>query len=112
MCSQSSAKTLLNVIKDLSLEEVEFLDKNCNCTVTKKRVEWWIRAQHLKMLHKDHADMDTDTWKRCPSSTNAVERKNRDCKTATPQSLLPALVNLLTSGGSRGVSGVSTETPF
>ena len=29
-----------------------------------------------------------------PSSTNAVEHKNRDCKTATPQALLPALVNL------------------
>ena len=46
------------------------------------------------MLHKDHADMDLDTWKRCPSSTNAVERKNRDCKTGTLQSLLPALVSL------------------
>ena len=33
------------------------------------------------------SDTDLDTWKRCPSSTNAVEQKNRDCKTATPQSL-------------------------
>ena len=46
------------------------------------------------MLHKDHADMDINTWKRCPSSSSAVEWKNRDYKTATPQSLLPALVNL------------------
>ena len=46
------------------------------------------------MLHKDHADMDIDTWKRCPPTTNAVEQKNRDCKTVTPQLLLPALVNL------------------
>ena len=94
LCSQSSAKTLLAVVKDLSLEEAEFVDKNCNWTATKKWVEWWIRPQHLKMLYKDHADMDLDTWKRCPSSTNAVERKNRDCKTGTPQSLLPALVSL------------------
>ena len=91
--SQSSAKTLLYVIKDLSLEEVEFLDKYCNWTAAKKRVEWWIRPQHLKMLHKDHADMDINTWKRCPSSTNAVGWKNRDCKAATPQLLLPAIQN-------------------
>ena len=42
----------------LSLKEVEFLDKNCNCTIPKKWVEWWIKPQHLKMLHKDYADMD------------------------------------------------------
>ena len=46
------------------------------------------------MLHKDHADMDINTWKRCPSSANAVEWKIKDCKTATPQLLLPALFNL------------------
>ena len=54
LCPQSSANTLLTVIKDLSLEEVEFLYKNCNWTAAKKWVEWWIRPQHLKMLHKDH----------------------------------------------------------
>ena len=42
LCSQSSTKTLLNVIKVLSLEEVEFLDKNCNWIAAKKRVERWI----------------------------------------------------------------------
>ena len=36
LCSQSSVKTLLTVIKKLSLKEVEFLDKNCNWTAAKK----------------------------------------------------------------------------
>ena len=46
------------------------------------------------MLYKNHSDMDINTWKRCPSSANAVKWKIRDCKTVTPQSLLPALFNL------------------
>ena len=66
LCSQASATTLVTVVKDLSLEEAQFVDKNCNWTSAKKWVEWWIRPQHLKMLHRDYADMDLDAWKRCP----------------------------------------------
>ena len=29
LCSQSSAKSLLAIVKDLSLKEAEFVDKNC-----------------------------------------------------------------------------------
>jgi len=66
LCSQASATTLVTVVKDLSLEEAQFVDKICNWTSAKKWVEWWIRPQHLKMLHRDYADMDLDAWKRCP----------------------------------------------
>ena len=32
------------------------------------------------MLSVAFTELDSDTWKRCPTSTNAVERRNRDCK--------------------------------
>ena len=34
---------------------------------------------HLKMLSQIYSDMSSSVWN-CPSSTNAVERKNKDCK--------------------------------
>ena len=35
-----------------------------------------------------------ETWKNCPKTTNAVERKNYECKTDTPQSLRLAMINV------------------
>ena len=31
------------------------------------------------------ADMDDDVWNKCPTTTNAVERRNRDCSLSNPQ---------------------------
>ena len=92
LCSQSSAKTLVNTI-DLSLVEAEYVDKSCNWSAAKKWVEWWIRPQHLKMLHEDYTDMDFETWAKCPT-TNAVERKNYDSKASVPLSLRNGLIML------------------
>ena len=38
--------------------------------------------------------MDEDVWKKCPSSTNAVERKNKDCKSDSPQCLKLAMIKV------------------
>ena len=32
------------------------------------------------MLSQSFSDMSSSVWNKCPSSTNAVERKNKDCK--------------------------------
>jgi len=61
LCSQSSAKILLSPFKALSFDEAEFVDNRCNWSGASKWAEWWIRPQHLKMLHKDFTDMDYDT---------------------------------------------------
>ena len=39
---------------------------------------------HLKMLCKALACMDHDVWEECPTTTNAVERRNQDCSLAKP----------------------------
>ena len=53
-----------------------------------------MRPSHLQMLHQDYSTMDSDTWERCPSTTNAVERRNAECKTKQPVSLQQALTNV------------------
>ena len=35
-----------------------------------------------------------ESWANCPTSTNAVERKNQDCKTYGPQSIKFAMINV------------------
>lgn len=37
--------------------------------------------------------MQIDTWLRCPSDTNAVERKNRESKDMTPLPIQQAMIN-------------------
>ena len=46
------------------------------------------------MLHKNYSEMDDIVWEKCSRDTNAVERKNRDCKDTTPNSLRSAMINL------------------
>ena len=38
--------------------------------------------------------MDQDIWAACPSTTNAVERRNKDCKSDTPDSLKSAVIKV------------------
>ena len=43
------------------------------------------------MLHKDFSTMDSTVWGRTPSTTNAVERLNAECKSKQPVALQHAL---------------------
>ena len=51
----------------------------------KNWAQWWSQSTHLKMLCKSLSDMTDSVWDKCPSTTNAVERKNRDCSSNSPQ---------------------------
>ena len=46
------------------------------------------------MLHKDFSLMDSSAWDRCPSTTNAVEGRNAECKSKQPVALQHALTNV------------------
>ena len=94
LCVKKSANTLLGIIGGLSKDDAQFIDSNTNWASATKWVEWWMRPQHLKLLHKDYAEMDESIWERCPSDTNAVERKNLDSKESLPQQLQVAMTNL------------------
>jgi len=38
--------------------------------------------------------MEDKIWKQCPTTTNAVERRNKDCKSDVPQSLKLAIIEV------------------
>ena len=46
------------------------------------------------MLSVAFSAMNKDAWSRCPSTTNAVERKNKDCKSDTPNCLKAAMIKV------------------
>ena len=76
-----------------NVEDVNFIDEECDWTSAKHWAQWWTRPTHLKMLSCVFSYVP-ETWKNCPTTTNAVERKNYECKTDTPQSLKLAMINV------------------
>ena len=85
------AEKLLGTISSLTSDEAVFVDKSCNWSKAKNWAEWWLRPKHLQMLHKDFSTMDPSMWSRSPSTTNAVERLNAECKSKLPVTLQHAL---------------------
>ena len=72
---------LLNKVPSICrTEDAQFVDKNFDWTAARNWAQWWTRATHLRMLSKTFSSAP-DTWTNCPTTTNAVERKNKDCKT-------------------------------
>ena len=95
LCSVRSVADLLNLLPTLSNhDDAKFIDENCNWSAAKHWAQWWTRSDHLKMLSKTFSTMAEDVWKRCPSSTNAVERRNKDCKSDSPQCLKLAMIKV------------------
>ena len=86
LCGVKTAASLTQIIPGICTpDEAEYVDRNCNWSKAKNWAQWWSRGTHLKMLCKAMADMDDDVWDKCPTTTNAVERRNRDCSLSNPQ---------------------------
>ena len=95
LCSVRCVSQLLNILPGLcSAEDAQFIDNNCNWSSSKHWCQWWTRRDHLIMLSKSFSKMDDKIWERCPSTTNAVERRNKDCKSDNPQSLKLAMMKV------------------
>ena len=95
LCGVRTVKQLLQKMPSLcSKDDADFIDKNCNWSLAKHWAQWWTRCNHLKMLSGVFAVMDKDVWKLCPSTTNAVERRNKDCKSDTPGCLKLAMLKV------------------
>ena len=74
-------------------EDARFIDENCDWSPIKHWAQWWTRSTHLKMLSHIFS-CAPESWKNCPTTTNAVERKNRECKTDRPLPLRLAMMNV------------------
>ena len=66
-------------------KDVNFIDFSTDWLPATKWVEWCMRPQHLKLLHKDYTEVDESIWECCPSDTIAVKRKNLNSKESQPQ---------------------------
>ena len=92
LCGVRTIVELLNKVPSICRTEgAQFVDRNCDWTAARNWAQWWTRATHLRMLSKTFSSVP-DTWTNCP--TNAVERKNKDCKTDRPQPLKLAMINV------------------
>lgn len=81
LCDVRSLVQLLDTIPGLyTHSDAQIADNKKNWSSAKCWAQWWTRSAHLKMLSRVFAEMDGDIWSQCPTTTNAVERKNRDCK--------------------------------
>ena len=88
LCGVRPIKELIRKIPTVcSFEDAKFIDKQCDWTIAKHWAQWWTRSSHLKMLSKAFSPMDKETLSKCPSTTNAVERKNKDCTSENPQGI-------------------------
>ena len=94
LCKEKTSHSLVGVIKGFTTSDADFIDVETNWSTAKKWVEWWMRPNHIKLLHKDYSKMRDDIWEKCPSDTNAVERKNLDSKECLPQAIQAALINM------------------
>ena len=45
-------QTLIGIIKGLQLNEAQFVDNKCDWSAAKNWAQWWMRSNHLAMLHK------------------------------------------------------------
>ena len=81
LCGVRSVSQLLKSLPGIcSADDAKFIDDNCDWSTAKHWCQWWARRDHLIMLSKAFSKMDDGVWKQCPSTTNAVERRNKDCK--------------------------------
>ena len=48
----------MQLIKGFNEDDTLFLEENCDWSIAKHWVQWWMRPSHLQMLHKDFSVMD------------------------------------------------------
>ena len=95
LCGVRSVKQLLDKIPSLcSNDDAKFVDESCDWSAAKQWEQWWARCDHLKMHSRAFSRMDYSTWDQCPSTTNAVECKNKDYKSDIPQCLKSAMIKV------------------
>ena len=80
LCSNRKIKDVCNLVQGITKEDVKLVDEYACWDLAKAWSLWWTRQQHLRMLSSAFTTMPQETWKNCPSNTNAVERKNADAK--------------------------------
>ena len=81
LCGVRTIAQLQEKLSDIcSKEEANTTDSIKDWSNAKNWAQWWTRSTHLKMLCVAFTELEGDIWIKSPATTNAAERKNRDCK--------------------------------
>lgn len=81
LCGVQTVTQLLEKLPNIcTLQEAKQVDASKDWSSARNWAQWWTRSTHLKMLCAAFTEMETRVWHQSPTKTNAVERKNRDCK--------------------------------
>ena len=96
LCSVRTVNELvkLNIDSEISQEDTDYVDNNCDWLLAKHWAEWWSKASHLKRLCEAFTMMEQDVWSKCPATTNAVECKSKGCISDTPQGIKLAMISV------------------
>ena len=76
---------------EISQEDADYVDNNCDWSMAKHWAEWWSKASHLRRLCKAFTMMEQDVWSKYPATTNA---KNKDCTSDTSHCIKLAMISV------------------
>ena len=94
LCGERSVVSMIKIVTSLNLKDAKFVDKHADWSAANHWASWWTRDEHLRMLCLPFSEMASGVWKSCPSTSNAVERRNAECKEKLPLPLKAAMINV------------------
>ena len=94
LCGECTLSDVQHFIPAISSDHLAHVNASSDWSLASHWVQWWTRPSHLKMLNKCFSDMPANRWDKCPATTNAVERKNKDSKGSLRIDLKEALVRV------------------
>ena len=96
LCGEKSVLSMTTIVTSLNSEDAKYVDKHCDWSAASHWASWWSTEERLRMLSLPFSDMTSHVWKCCPSTSNAIKRKNSECKEKHPSSLKAAMINSIT----------------
>ena len=85
---------MTSIVTSLNVKDAKEVDKHADWSAASHWASWWTTDKHLRMLCLPFSEMTSQVWKSCPSTSNAVERKNSECKERHPLPLKAAMINV------------------
>lgn len=94
LCGERSVASMTSIVTSLNSKDAKYVDKYSDWSAASHWASWWSTEEHLRMLCLPFSEMTSQVWTSCPSTSNAVERKNAECKEKHPLPLKAAMINV------------------
>lgn len=94
LCGERSTTSMTSIITSLNNTDAKYVDKHRDWSAASHWATWWSTEEHLRMLCLPFSVITSRVWTSCPLTSNAVERKNSECKEKHPLPLKEAMINV------------------